>query len=117
MKKFVGCVLAILMILCVASVTARAAGMVVSCDYPSGHGTNIYADAMVVEDMKQTGEDEYFLTLKCMNGNVFGCYVPDPDWFVDDLAAVLLDDNGTPYVADDIILAIQYAGYDDPATW
>lgn len=100
-----------------ASVTARGAEALVAYNVPSGHGTALYADAMAVKGVEQTGPEEYTVTLRAANGNVFQFYTIDCDWFVNDLAAVLMDDNGTPEVCDDMILAAKYAGCHDPATW
>ena len=38
---------------------------------------------------------------------------PAEDWIVGDIAAMNMDDKGTPSVLDDDIVAVRYAGYID----
>lgn len=37
------------------------------------------------------------------------------DWQVGDYASMIMDDNGTPWVADDIIVSVRYDGWLDGA--
>ena len=66
----------------------------------------LYADAGLI--MEEPGE---IVWVTMQNGNVFGFYNNEGDWTIGDIVSVLFDDNGTPLVYDDIILACKYSGW------
>lgn len=84
-------------------------------------------DALEFPDMEQYGEgiyptcglvtdvdyDNLIIEVTEQNGNVFRFEVEDGDWFVNDLAAVLVKDNGTGNVDDDEVVYSRYVGWID----
>lgn len=60
----------------------------------------------------RVSETEDLVEYICQNGNCFAFYGAE-DWCVDDIVSVIMDDNGTPEVADDIILDCRYSGWFD----
>lgn len=72
--------------------------------------SSIYPDAMVVDEIDRAADVVY---IKTCAGLVYS-FEGVEDWMIGDLAAVIMDDNGTPdNVKDDIILTVKYAGYID----
>ena len=54
------------------------------------------------------------------NGNVFEFTAEDGDWFEGDLAAVIMDNNGTEEIEDDKIIQVKYSGWitdEEVKTW
>lgn len=56
-----------------------------------------------VEDYVITGEDANGFTWRFINAS--------EDWMVNDLCAVIYEDNDTPIIFDDIIKQTRYVGY------
>lgn len=54
-------------------------------------------------------EHDIFI-LEDFGGNLY-VYEGIEDWFLDDIAAMLMDDNGTESIYDDVIVELRYAGY------
>ena len=55
--------------------------------------------------------EDYLITGTDVNGNEFSRIDCREDWEVDDFAAVIFDDNGTPnYIYDDAIKDMRYVG-------
>lgn len=79
----------------------------------------LYPDCgMVVEVNKIQGDDPYELVIEMQNGNLFSKTTDESDWCEDDMIALIMDDNGTPSVKDDIIIASKYVGWEAvPETW
>lgn len=48
------------------------------------------------------------LLLQDSNGNQWCMYVEDNDWFVGDGASLIIYDNGTQTIYDDVIVDIKY---------
>lgn len=71
--------------------------------------SNTYPDTGLVYEVN---EKENTVSYICQNGNCFAFYGVE-DWVVGDLVSVIMDDNGTPEVADDIILNCRYSGWFD----
>lgn len=68
--------------------------------------THYYPATMVVVDID---EEEDLVTLEDSEGFVWEFYGVD-DWFVGDLASVLMYDSYTPEIEDDEIVKARYAG-------
>lgn len=83
-------------------------------DYPAVvHAkTDIYPLCGIVTEIEYEvipGNDLVIFT--CANGNEFGFYAPISDgWEIYDLAACIMDSNGTDLVYDDEVIAAEYAG-------
>lgn len=72
--------------------------------------SSIYPNAMIVDEIDRAADVVY---IKTCTGLVYS-FEGVEDWMIGDLAAVIMDDNGTPEnVKDDIILDIRYTGYID----
>lgn len=67
----------------------------------------IYPDAGIVTCIK--GDS---VTYQTANGNLFSFYGSE-DWQVGDAVAVLMYNNGTDTINDDVILQTKYVGYID----
>ena len=55
-------------------------------------------------------EDHDFITLMDFNGFTWTWYGVD-DWMIGDIAAAIMDSNGTEFIADDEIIMLKYSGY------
>ena len=77
--------------------------------------TGIYADCGVIlqaEDIAETEDGNYQITITMQNGNMFSFISEDGDWMDGELVAVIFDDCGTPEVSDDIIIGQpHYSGW------
>lgn len=75
-------------------------------------GENLYPmTGLVTKVTTDADESNDTVTIICCNGNVFEFYAPHSDcWDVFDLAACIVDNNGTIYVDDDKILSALYVG-------
>lgn len=56
-------------------------------------------------------EKEYQLTLEDFNGNEWVYISEDGDWFEGDIVSLIMCDNGTEDIEDDIIIYTKYSGY------
>lgn len=66
----------------------------------------VYPDCGVITKIRN---DMVFITMQ--NGNVFRFADEAGDWCVGDLVAVMLNDNGTRKVSDDIVVRAKYSGW------
>ncbi len=57
-----------------------------------------------------TDEEKDLVTIQMQNGNMFDFYGIE-DYFLGDLVAVIMNDNGTPEVYDDEIVSTKYVGW------
>lgn len=71
---------------------------------------HLYPETGLVTEIETINEDTYLLTITVANGNMFCYETEDCDWFVNDFASMLMDNNGTDNVYDDIIIKCQYSG-------
>ena len=58
-------------------------------------------------------EKNYWLTLEDFNGNKWGYISEDADWLEGDIANLIMCDNGTEEIEDDIIIYARYSGYSE----
>ena len=56
-------------------------------------------------------EKKYCLTLEDFNGNAWGYISEDGDWLEGDIVNLIMCDNGTEEIEDDIIIYARYSGY------
>ena len=56
-------------------------------------------------------EKKYQLTLEDFNGDAWGYISEDGDWLEGDIANLIMCDNGTEKIEDDIIIYANYSGY------
>ena len=68
---------------------------------------NLYPETAIVREIDPI---EDTVLVECSNGNVFA-FQGVEDWEEDDVCSMLMSDNGTENVEDDIILDVKYAGY------
>ena len=54
--------------------------------------------------------DTDLVTVEVRNGNMFQFYGAE-DWVEGDIAAMIMNDLGTPEVYDDEIISVRYVGY------
>ena len=108
----------------IATVMAVAVASVIICtnanaetfQFQNGTGyyienlNHIYPETGLVTEIEAVDEDTYLLTITVANGNMFCYETEDCDWFVNDFASMLMDNNGTDNIYDDIIIKCQYSG-------
>ena len=70
-----------------------------------------YPDCGLIIDID---EECNLVTYQTQNGNIF-CFTGIEDFFVGDLVATIMNDSGTPEVADDIVVSARYVGWIDEA--
>ena len=70
-----------------------------------------YPDCGLIIDID---EECNLVTYQTQNGNIF-CFTGVEDFFVGDLVATIMNDSGTPEVADDIVVSARYVGWIDEA--
>lgn len=63
--------------------------------------------AMVTE----IDNENNIITVTCGNGNMFSFYNVCEDWMCGDLCSLIMYDNGTEIVYDDMIVSARYGGY------
>ena len=56
-------------------------------------------------------EKKYQLTLEDFNGDAWAYISEDGDWLEGDIANLIMCDNGTEEIEDDIIIYARYSGY------
>lgn len=56
-------------------------------------------------------EENNLITTTCGNGNMFAFYSATEDWAVGDLCSLIMFDNGTEIVYDDIVVSARYGGF------
>ena len=57
-------------------------------------------------------EENNLITVTCGNGNVFSFYDADnEDWICGDLCSLIMYDNFTDSVCDDVIVSARYGGF------
>ena len=79
--------------------------------FSDGKGiSNIYPETGIVTEIETISETETLLTITVANGNQFQCVTLDCDWYINDFASMIMDNNGTEIVYDDEILKVEYSG-------
>lgn len=71
----------------------------------------IYADTMLVVDVKDLNDGTYLLTMEDCNGFIWEYETDAEDYFVDDCASVIMDNMGTPLIWDDEIVCVNYSAW------
>lgn len=72
--------------------------------------------ALVTEDYAATGivvetdDTTDTVTVEDFTGNRW-CFLGVEDWMPGDICSMVMNDNGTPDITDDIILSARYTGY------
>lgn len=69
----------------------------------------LHAGCFVVIGVERDENDYDMVTIQATNGNIFQFYAYGSDWCVGDGCVCIMSDNGTPEIADDIILTAGYA--------
>ena len=69
---------------------------------------NFYSCAGIITEID---EENNLITVTCSNGNMFGFYDTDGDWFCGDFCSLIMYDSGTESVCDDKIVCSKYEGY------
>ena len=67
----------------------------------------IYPDTFLITNLNYTTD---IITLESANGFIWE-YEGIEDLFIGDMASVLMDDNNTENITDDIILKLTYSGW------
>lgn len=67
---------------------------------------NLYPETAIVREIDPV---EDTVLVECGNGNLF-VFKGTDDWEEDDICSMLMSDNGTVNVNDDIILDVKYSG-------
>lgn len=67
--------------------------------------TNIHSRVAMVTEI-----NDGTITTTCGNGNTFTFYSDAEDWSCGDLCSLIVFDNGTEAVNDDIVLSVRYGG-------
>ena len=91
--------IALLIIVAIASTSCLKNDAQLSVD-------NLYPHAAVVVEVDDVGDCVY--ASDC-NGEVWMFYGAE-DWMIGDIAAMIIDDCGTPEVAGDKIVSVRYCG-------
>ena len=58
-------------------------------------------------------EKKYWLTLEDFNGDEWVYISEDADWLEGDIISLIMCDNGTEDIEDDIIIYTRYSGYSE----
>ena len=87
---------------------------ITSCQLPKEVGyyptTTIISNVCEVE---VETEKKYWLTLKDFNDNKWAYISEDGDWLEGDIINLIMCDNGTEAIEDDIIIYARYSGYSE----
>ena len=67
---------------------------------------NLYPHAAVVVEVDENNDSVY---LSDYNGEIWMFYGAE-DWMIGDIAAMIIDDRGTPEIAGDRIISVRYCG-------
>lgn len=60
--------------------------------------------------LKLRQKKKYWLTLEDFNGDAWGYISEDGDWLEGDIVNLIMCDNGTEEIEDDIIIYARYSG-------
>lgn len=83
--------------------------IVLSCNiFSFADYNNLYAIAMVVY---KTDIENNIIIFRDFNGNLWQYQTEVEDWLIGDIAEILMDNNDTKIIYDDIILDARYCGY------
>ena len=96
-------------ILMVITLLVSCFGLKREAEKPVSEIENLYADVGVIMDDPGKIGDDVIITMQ--NGNMFAFENDDGDCNIGNLVSVLLDNNGTENVYDDIIVDYIYAGW------
>lgn len=91
--------IALLIIVAIASTSCMKNDAQLSVD-------NLYPHAAVVVEVDDVGDRVY---VSDYNGEVWMFYGSE-DWLVGDIAAMVIDNMGTPEIAGDRIISVRYCG-------
>ena len=58
-------------------------------------------------------EKNYWLTLEDFNGNKWAYISENADWLEGDIVSLIMCDNGTEDITDDMIIYVKYSGYSE----
>lgn len=74
------------------------------------NANHLYPLTGIVTEVEETEEDNYIVTVTTGNGNQFSWLTVDCDWYVNDIASMIMDGKGTETVIDDSVILANYAG-------
>lgn len=88
-----------------AILTVSLTGIATRCETIN----DLYSVAMIVTELDEENDT---VIMQDANGNIWS-FEGIEDWFVGDLASVMLDKNGTQEIYDDTIVKVRYTGVID----
>lgn len=88
-------------------IAGTMAAAIAGCSAQAQNNSREYPDCGVIIG---TDENKDLVTIQMQNGNMFDFYGIE-DYFIGDLVAVIMNDNGTPEVYDDEIISTKYVGW------
>ena len=68
---------------------------------------NYYAMTAIVSDLDYAGDT---VTVENATGFTW-CFSGTEDWDIGDVASLVMDDNGTEIIMDDLVVSVRYSGY------
>ena len=71
----------------------------------------IYPHMGIVTKVHKVYRNIYHVTFRDAASRIFSWYDDDPSWFKGDFVSVIMYDNGTKKVKDDIVIDARYVGY------
>lgn len=74
------------------------------------NANHIYPLTGIVTEVEEAENDSYIVTATTGNGSRFSWVTVDCDWYVNDLASMIMDSKGTETVIDDAVILANYAG-------
>jgi presenilin-like A22 family membrane protease len=84
-----------------------AATSIIMTGCGSKNSATIYPATMVITSVDYESDT---VSATTATGYIYEFYGTE-DWYVGDLAGMIMDDNGTPEITDDKILQVRYVGY------
>ena len=88
---------------------------ITSCQ-PQKEEVGYYPTTAVISNVCETEvetEKRYCLTLEDSNGDAWSYISEDGDWLEGDIVNLIMCDNGTEKIEDDIIIYARYSGYSE----
>lgn len=72
----------------------------------AGNAHHVYPSCGVVVEVDREADE---IVIEDLSGFLWAAYGAE-DWCVGDVAAMIMDDNGTEIIFDDVILSVTYQG-------
>lgn len=71
--------------------------------------SELYPETFVIDQIDRSSD---IVTGRTTSGHLYSFYGVE-DWMVGDIAAAIMDDNGTENIRDDKVIKVRYIGYTD----